>query len=141
MKPTLGITHNYQPLQASCLRKLAQRSLRLDLLAAAELGATQAIQDYMRAQQEEGGLLPRQWLQESPLKLQASRKSSPAFMVVVGSFVGHRPYYQYQTAEGCSLDCIGYKCIPWNLDMMVKHPKQSTMGRQSWRSQVDDDCG
>eukprot|EP00438_Fugacium_kawagutii_P025745 Skav221041 [mRNA] locus=scaffold1448:186330:196505:+ [translate_table: standard] len=62
----------------------------LDLLAAAELGVNRAIQDYIQAQQEEGGLLPRQWLQESPLKLQASTKRT-----------------EKQTVELALIQCVG----------------------------------
>ena len=41
----------------------------MDLLAALELATGRAIQDYTRALREEGGLLPRQWSQEAPLRL------------------------------------------------------------------------
>jgi len=43
----------------------------LDLLAAVELAAQHAIEDYVHALEEEGGLLPRQWTMEAPLKLRS----------------------------------------------------------------------
>eukprot|EP00434_Breviolum_minutum_P008546 symbB.v1.2.007538.t2/scaffold464.1/size201063/7 len=78
----------------------------LDLLAAVELAAQNAIKDYVHALEEEGGLLPRQWTMEAPLKLRSAGKKLVEKVAPV-QLIEKDGTEKLQMKELALIECVG----------------------------------